>query len=77
MEATRKCKETERINRVRLYLQATTLADITTADGTHLTEQAIGGTTKDLSTCNTRRSSTLGQDNRDQDQKHGEHGKQQ
>jgi hypothetical protein len=56
MEVTRKCKETERINQVRLYLQATTLADITTADGTHLTEQAIGGTTMDLSTCNTRRS---------------------
>ena len=55
MEAVRKCKETEQINRVQIYLQATTLADITNAEGTQFTETALGRT-PDMATCNNRRS---------------------
>jgi hypothetical protein len=32
-----------RINRVRIFLQATTIADIANAEGTHITEYAFGG----------------------------------
>jgi hypothetical protein len=43
MDALRTSQDTMRINRVRIFLQATTIADITNAEGTHITEYVIGG----------------------------------
>jgi hypothetical protein len=43
MDALRDCNDTIRINRVRIYLQASTIADITNAEGTHIMEYSFGG----------------------------------
>ena len=43
MDILRTSQDTMRINRARIYLQATTLADITNAEGTKITEYAFGG----------------------------------
>ena len=43
MDVLRECQDTVRINRVRIYLQATTIADIANAEGTHITEVSFGG----------------------------------
>jgi hypothetical protein len=43
MDVLRNCQETTRVNRVRIFLQATTIADITDAEGTHISEYAFGG----------------------------------
>jgi hypothetical protein len=36
MDVLRECHDTARINRVRIYLQATTIADVKNAEGTHI-----------------------------------------
>jgi hypothetical protein len=43
MDVLRECHDTARINRVRIFLQASTIADITNAEGTHITEISFGG----------------------------------
>ena len=43
MDVLRTSQDTMKINRVRIFLQATTIADITNAEGTHITEYAFGG----------------------------------
>jgi hypothetical protein len=43
MDVFRDCNDTIRINRVRIYLQATTIADITNAEGAKITNYAFGG----------------------------------
>jgi hypothetical protein len=43
MDTLRDCHDTIRINRVRIYLQATTIADITNAEETYITEYSFGG----------------------------------
>jgi hypothetical protein len=43
MEVLRECQDTKRINRVRIYLQATTIADITNAEGSKICDYAFGG----------------------------------
>ena len=55
MDALRDCTDIVRVNRVRIYLQATTIADIANAEGTHITEYSFGGRNS-RSTENPRRS---------------------
>ena len=43
MDVLRNCNDTPKINRVKIYLQATTIADITNAEGTYITEFSFGG----------------------------------
>jgi hypothetical protein len=43
MDVLRTSQDTMQINRVRIYLQATTIADIANAEGTHITKHAFGG----------------------------------
>jgi hypothetical protein len=43
MDVLRNCNDTIRINRVRIYLQASTIANITNAEETHITEYSFGG----------------------------------
>ena len=72
MDALRTSQDAMRINRVRIYLQATTIADIANAEGTHITEYVFGG--RNSRTAENPRQTKNGQDNHDRDQKHGKHG---
>jgi hypothetical protein len=56
MEVFRDCKETTRINGVRIYLQATTIADIANTEGTLITNYSFGAGRHSRTTENPRQS---------------------
>jgi hypothetical protein len=73
MDVLQECHDTAQINRVRIYLQASTIADITNAEGTHIRKYHLGAETQEQQKIRGARH-TIFPVNQDQDQNHGRHG---